>query len=160
MIGILSEQGWSVLEILLLALFVVLLTQVAYGFTLATTGFWLLRQGTDRIRINNTLPSDGKPKSLPATAIVMPIFNEEISRVFQGLCVMCESLQNTGQSDAFDFFILSDSSDPNYWIAEEKAWIELCKQIQGFGRIFYRKRRVALHHKSGNIADFCRRWGA
>ncbi len=28
------------------------------------------------------------------------------------------------------------------------------------GGIFYRKRRRPLHHKSGNIADFCRRWGA
>ena len=47
----------------------------------------------------------------------------------------------------------------NIWIAEEKAWFELCKQVQGFGHIFYRKRRLTLHHKSGNVADFCRRWG-
>jgi membrane glycosyltransferase len=72
---------------------------------------------------------------------------------------MFESLQQTGRGEGFDFFILSDSNDPNHWIKEEKSWLELCRQVQGFGRIFYRKRRVQLHHKSGNIADFCRRWG-
>src|SRR6185436_16304523 len=73
---------------------------------------------------------------------------------------MYESLQKTGHAEAFDFFVLSDSNDPNHWIEEEKSWLELCKQVNGFGRIFYRKRRVTLNHKSGNIADFCRRWGA
>jgi membrane glycosyltransferase len=73
---------------------------------------------------------------------------------------MYESLQKTGLGDTFDFFILSDSNEVNNWVAEEKAWLELCRQTQGFGRIFYRKRRVPQHHKSGNVADFCRRWGA
>src|SRR5262249_35485934 len=85
--------------------------------------------------------------------------NEDVGRVFQGVRVMYESLKATGQGDSFHFFILSDSSDTNVWIAEEKAWFELCKQVGGFGKIFYRKRRVTLHHKSGNVADFCRRWG-
>ena len=60
----------------------------------------------------------------------------------------------------FDFFILSDSNDPNKWIEEEMAWAELCKQVNGFGRIFYRKRKITVNRKSGNISDFCRRWGS
>ncbi len=36
----------------------------------------------------------------------------------------------------------------------------MCKQIKGFGRIFYRHRQIPLNRKSGNISDFCRRWGA
>jgi membrane glycosyltransferase len=32
--------------------------------------------------------------------------------------------------------------------------------VRGFGHIFYRKRRLTLHNKSGNVADFCRRWGS
>jgi membrane glycosyltransferase len=31
--------------------------------------------------------------------------------------------------------------------------------VNGFGRIFYRRRRLAINRKSGGIADFCRRWG-
>ena len=98
--------------------------------------------------------------SLPATAIVMPIYNEDTNRVFQGLRTMYEALQKTGRGAAFDLFILSDTNDLNCWVAEEKAWFEMCKQVQAFGRVFYRRRRVQLHHKSGNIADFCRRWGS
>ncbi len=31
--------------------------------------------------------------------------------------------------------------------------------VNGFGRIFYRWRQHRIKRKSGNIADFCRRWG-
>ena len=43
---------------------------------------------------------------------------------------------------------------------EETAWSELCRDVDGFGRIFYRRRKVRIHKKSGNVADFCRRWGS
>lgn len=154
-----SAHGWTIGAAGLFVLFLVLQAQIVYGFTLAVTGWWLLRRGGDPVRINQTLPMNARPGPLPATAIIIPIFNEDVSRVFQGVRVMYESLKATGRGDAFDFFILSDSADINIWIAEETAWFELCKQVGGFGRIFYRKRRVTLHHKSGNVADFCRRWG-
>ncbi len=80
-------------------LFLILLAQVVYGFTLAVTGWWLLRRGGDPVRINTTLAPDAVPGQLPATAIVMPIYNEDVSRVFQGLRVMYESLQATGRGE-------------------------------------------------------------
>jgi membrane glycosyltransferase len=155
-----STLGWTVAGAGLFVLFLVLQAQIVYGFTLAVTGWWILRRGGDPVRINQTLPSDAEPDELPATAIVVPIYNEDVGRVFHSIRVMFESLKNTGKSDAFDIFILSDTSDLNVWVAEEQAWFKLCQQVQGFGRIFYRKRRVTLHHKSGNVADFCRRWGS
>jgi len=154
-----SAHGWTIAAAGLFVLFMVLQAQIVYGFTLAVTGWWLLRRGGDPVRVNLTLPPDAAPGQLPATAIIVPIFNEDVGRVFQGLRVMYESLKATGKGEAFDFFILSDSSDLNIWVEEEKAWFELCKQVEGFGHIFYRKRRLTLHHKSGNVADFCRRWG-
>lgn len=160
LVWLLSDRGWTVPEFLLFALFLPLMTHIAYGFALSTTGFWLLRRGGDPVRINNTLPLNTRSERLPRTAIIMPVFNENVGRVFQGLRVMYESLRRTGHGDAFDIFILSDSNDPNNWIAEEKAWLALCEQVDGFGHIYYRKRRVSLHNKSGNVADFCRRWGA
>ena len=33
------------------------------------------------------------------------------------------------------------------------------RNLSAFDRIFYRHRRVNIKRKSGNIADFCRRWG-
>jgi membrane glycosyltransferase len=155
----LSKTGWTVTGVILFALFLFLLAQVVYGFTLAVTGWWLIRHGGDPVRVNLTLPPDGGAGELPATAIVMPIYNEDVSRVFQGIRVMYESLEKTGKGGTFDFFILSDTTDPNHWIAEEKAWFDLCQQVRGFGRIYYRKRHHQQHNKSGNIADFCRRWG-
>ena len=42
---------------------------------------------------------------------------------------------------------------------EECAWLSLCRRFNAFGKIFYRKRRRPINGKSGNVADFCRRWG-
>jgi membrane glycosyltransferase len=96
---------------------------------------------------------------LAATAIVIPVFNEEVERIRQGIENMWESLNKTGQMANFDFYICSDSNDPNHWIEEECAWLHLCRKLNAFGKIFYRKRRHAINSKSGNVADFCRRWG-
>ena len=82
-----------------------------------------------------------------------------MSRVFEGIRVIFRSVEATGQLEHFDFFILSDSDRPQQWIQEEVAWVELCKQVGGFGKIFYRKRRQAINKKAGNVADFLRRWG-
>jgi membrane glycosyltransferase len=155
----LGAGGWTFLKTIFFALFVLLIAQVAFSSSVAFMGWWLLRKGEDPMKITNLVPQNLEKKELPATAIVMPIFNEDVNRVFQGLKAMYRSLQETGRGGSFDFFILSDTNDSNRWISEEKAWFELCKQVNGFGRIFYRKRRIQLHHKSGNIADFCRRWG-
>ncbi len=156
-----AAQGWTLLRFLLWLLFIPLFAQIAYGFAVASVGYLLLRRGGDAWRISELAPAEGAPTGEPpAIAVVMPIYNEDVGQVFQRLRVMYDSLRETGEGDHFDFFILSDSTNPNFWIDEEKAWLDLCKQTQGFGRIFYRKRRVNLHNKSGNIADFCRRWGA
>ncbi|GAS70434.1 glucans biosynthesis glucosyltransferase H [Salmonella enterica] len=37
--------------------------------------------------------------------------------------------------------------------------MELIAEVQGEGQIFYRRRRRRMKRKSGNIDDFCRRWG-
>jgi membrane glycosyltransferase len=44
-------------------------------------------------------------------------------------------------------------------VKEEEAWFDWCRAVGGFGRIFYRRRRARVKRKSGNIADFCRRFG-
>ncbi len=40
-----------------------------------------------------------------------------------------------------------------------KRWLGICRAVGGFGRMFYRWRQHRIKRKSGNIADFCRRWG-
>jgi membrane glycosyltransferase len=101
----------------------------------------------------------GSLDPLARTAIVMPICDEPVPRVFAGLRAIHQSLEKTGLLDHFDFFVLSDTRDPSVAIDEEAAWFQWCRDVGGFGRIFYRRRRVRIKRKSGNVADFCRRWG-
>jgi membrane glycosyltransferase len=132
----------------------------AAGFCTALAG--LLRdQPRRRQQPDIGVGAGGRASShrLASTAIVMPVFNEDVSRVFEGLRVVFKSVQKLEGADNFDFFVLSDSNQPNQWIREEVAWAELCKQVGGFGKIFYRKRRQAINKKAGNVADFLRRWG-
>lgn len=157
---ILWRSGISGLEIALLVLFVPLFGMVSLGFVQAVCGFFILLRKRDPYSISRTLPEDPpKPADMPATAIVIPIYNEDVSRVFEGIRMIYLDLVRTGYIARYDFFILSDSNNPNQWIEEEVAWIDLCKQVKGFGRIFYRKRMVNLNRKSGNVSDFLRRWG-
>lgn len=153
--------GLTGIEIALLILFVPLFGNICLGFLQATLGFFIMLLPRDPFLISNCL--DRKkitPDQISSTAIVAPIYNEDVTRVYEGIRSIYLSLVKTGCIDKFSFFILSDSSDPNKWIEEEVAWVELCKQLNAFGKIFYRKRNIQLNSKSGNISDFCRRWGA
>jgi membrane glycosyltransferase len=90
----------------------------------------------------------------------MPICNEDVRRVFAGLRATYESLVRTGEIGAFDFFVLSDSNDPDTCVAELDAWNALRDELDAGERLFYRRRTRRVKRKSGNIDDFCRRWGA
>jgi len=158
MADLLWRGGITPVEIVLLGLFVILFAHVAIGFCTALVGFYVINRGGDSSRITATLPP-GEDWPLASTAIVMPVFNEDVSRVFEGLRVVYRSVQETKKLGHFDFFVLSDSNQPNQWLQEEVAWLELCKQVGGFGKIFYRKRRQSINKKAGNVADFLRRWG-
>ena len=150
-------DAWKVAQLLL---FTVLLGLVAFGAAQAVIGFYLRRRGGDPVAITASLdPADAATILSVRTAVVMPICNEDVSRVMAGLGVMYESLARTGKLPECDFFLLSDSTDPNRWIAEEAAWLELTQRLGAHGRIFYRKRRLGINRKAGNLADFCRRWG-
>ena len=89
----------------------------------------------------------------------MPIYGEDVDTVFSRIEVMYNSVSRESNSQNFDFYILSDTQSLDKWVKEETAYFELCKKLDAFGRIFYRKRKINLNKKSGNIADFCRRWG-
>src|SRR5688572_25163434 len=158
MADLLWRGGLSGVELALLTLFVILFAHVAAGFCTALVGFYVINRGGDSSRITATLPAH-EEALLASTAIVMPVFNEDVSRVFEGLRVIFRSVQETRKLEHFDFFVLSDSNEPTQWVQEEVAWLELCKQVGGFGKIFYRKRRHSINKKAGNVADFLRRWG-
>jgi membrane glycosyltransferase len=156
---VLPYQGTRPMEMVTMAFFAVLFWWVSAGFWTAMTGFMVLLRGSDRYLISRGA-ADRKP--IPATsrtAIVMPICNEDVTAVFAGLRATYESVARSGELDRFDFFVLSDSYQSDICAAEVAAWSRLCQAVGGFGRIFYRRRFRRIKRKSGNIDDFCRRWG-
>jgi membrane glycosyltransferase len=157
---ILPYHGREPLEIAILALSTLLFVWISLGFWTALSGFVLLYFGRDRYAITRSGVRDAPIPAGARTAVIMPICNEHVGRVFAGLRATYESLAATGEGEHFDFFVLSDSSDPDTLTAERRAWYGLCAEVGGFGRVFYRWRRHHIKRKSGNVADFCRRWGS
>ena len=89
----------------------------------------------------------------------MPTYNEQPARIMAGLQAIWESLRDTGAADAFDLFILSDTTDPEIWIAEEAGFLALRDNTAGHAQIFYRRRPRNVARKSGNIAEWVTRFG-
>jgi membrane glycosyltransferase len=160
MTAVLPYHGRQPLEIGIIVLFAILFAWVSAGFWTAISGFVLLARGHDRHAISATLKTATPIEAAARTAVVMPICNEDVARVFAGLRATYESLSRTGELAHFDFFVLSDSGDPDVRVAETQAWLAMCRDVRGFGRVYYRRRPHRIKRKSGNIADFCRRWGS
>jgi membrane glycosyltransferase len=156
-----ASGGLTPLKLLLLVLYAILILWIAVSFWAATLGFWVLflrydyfaRRRAAVLQQAAPLPTDGR------TAILMPIYSEDPDRVFAAIRAMANSLEQTGHSDHFDFFVLSDTRDVDTWMREESEWYRLCTETGAHGRIFYRNRRDNHARKSGNIADFVQRWG-
>jgi len=159
MSAVLPYHGGQPLETLLLVLFAILFGWVSAGFWTAMAGFLVLLLGRDRYAISRTTADDATIADGARTAVIMPICNEDVARVFAGLRATYRSVALTGELRHFDFFVLSDTNDAETRVAEAAAWLNLCRAVGGFGRIFYRWRRHRIKRKSGNVADFCRRWG-
>jgi membrane glycosyltransferase len=145
----------------MVTVFVLLFFWITIGFWTATFGF--VRELITRSVALRQKEAIGtvvsNQQAFPKTAIVMPIYNEDVSGVCTRLQAMYESVEQTGQGSAFDFFILSDSTDPDIGLEEEQAWASLRASLQGGSGFYYRRRTINTGHKSGNIRDFCIHWG-
>jgi membrane glycosyltransferase len=87
-------------------------------------GFLELLTGHDKYRISSASAGDEPIPQDARTALVMPICNEDVTRVFAGLRATYESVAATGDLDRFDFFVLSDSNDPiSAWLNSRPGWM-------------------------------------
>ena len=147
-------------EIAIIGMFAVLFSWISFGFWTAVAGFWMLLRRVKEFTVADLCSEQEDPRPLQSrTAVLMPICNENVARVFAGLEASYRSLAATSELRQFDFYVLSDTSNPETQVEEEIAWAQTCRAVQGFGKIFYRHRRNNIRRKSGNIADFLRRWG-
>ena len=150
----------SGLEIVTLGLFTVLWVWISLGFWTAVAGFVVRWRNATRASVAEAQgDGDGDRPLRSRTAILVPIYNEDVRRVFAAVEATYRSLAATGRLDVFDFYVLSDTRDPATQVEEGLAWADTCGAVNGFGRLFYRHRRNNIKRKSGNIADFLRRWG-
>ncbi|WP_374547642.1 glucans biosynthesis glucosyltransferase MdoH [Rhodoblastus sp.] len=152
MYRVIDVGGITFLKWVLLVLFLANFSWIALSFAAAVVGFLHLLLGRP------------KPPALPEklgvrTAVVMPIYNEAASRVFGALQAIYEDVEATGHGAAFDWFFLSDTTDPDIWIAEERAFIALRRRLGPQARVYYRRRAKNTARKAGNIGDFVARWG-
>jgi membrane glycosyltransferase len=155
---LLWRTGWSAACTVLLVLFVILFLLTAIGCMHGVYGF-VLRMFGDHRRITQLKNYRDRKIDGISTAVVFPIYNEDIVRVYEGLRATYESLARTGQLERFDFFILSDSTDPDKWVEEERRWFDLIQELDALGKIYYRRRLDNEGRKSGNVRDFLNAWG-
>jgi membrane glycosyltransferase len=155
---LLWRTGWSTSRTVLLGLFIILFFLTAVGCMHGVYGFFIRLFGTQR-RITALKPYREQSIAGISTAIIFPIYNEDSVRVLEGLRATYESLERTGQLEKFDFFILSDSTNPDRWIEEENNWCKLVRDLDALGKIYYRRRLFNEERKSGNVRDFLNTWG-
>jgi len=155
---LLWRTGWSTSRTVLLILFVILFLFAAIGCMHGLYGLGLRMFGT-RQRVTRLADYHAQNIAGISTAIVFPICNENTVRVYEGLRATYESLEKTGKLERFDFFVLSDSTNPDKWIEEERRWCDLVRDLDALGRIYYRRRLNNEGSKSGNVRDFLNAWG-
>jgi membrane glycosyltransferase len=157
--SVLAGDGLSLPEVTILALFALTFGWISIAFWTAIAGFLLHLFGqTHRVHGGQLAPATDGPIS-GRTALVMPVYHEDPEAVGARLAAIYRSLERTGQLDAFDLFILSDSRDPEIVRNEGLMWTRLCIELGAKGRLFYRNRTDNVGRKAGNIAEFCQRWG-
>jgi len=151
MVRVVHIGGVTPLEWVMVGLFAVTFGWIALSASACVTGILL---GWQRRRA---------PKDAPLTtrtALVMPIYNESPAQTFAALEAMAEVLVAEGHAQAFELFVLSDTTKAEIWVAETAAFQRLNEAVGGAISVWYRRRYENTARKAGNIQDFVERWGA
>ncbi len=160
MADVLGSDGLTPLELTIVSLFTLNFVWIAISFCSAVAGLVLKVFNLDPISLRRNRPHQ-LPKKLHAKTVhIVPVYNESPHHVFARIRTIYESLRDLGHENAFDIFVLSDTRDPDIWIAEELAWGDLRRQLRLKGKIFYRRRELNTEKKSGNLMDFCEKWAS
>jgi membrane glycosyltransferase len=161
MAAILGAGGWSAVDAVLFACFLVAAPWTVLGFWNAAIGLWLLhgsRDGLGRVA-PFAAAGDAADAIRVRTAIIMTLRNEDPGRAMVRIAAVKRSLDATGFGASFGYFILSDTSDPDVARAEEEAVAAWRRGVPEAAAIAYRRRERNTGFKAGNLRDFCERWG-
>lgn len=160
MYDVLSANGTSAFELVLLSFFVINFGWISISFWTGCVGFFIRVFNRDPLTLARHKVTPVKDLGDFPTAVVMPVYNEDVTRSLAGFEASLRSLVSTGHGHNFDFYLLSDSQNEAIKAQELKAWQAFEQRLGPLARrVFYRNRTDNRHRKVGNIADFCERWG-
>jgi membrane glycosyltransferase len=148
-----ATDGLMLREIAMIALFLPLFAWIAFSFASAFAGFLCLLTGNAHQSL--AIPESGVPRL--RTAVLMPIYNEDAGGVIARLDDMIRSVEATESGGRFDFFILSDSTEPLIRHNEYAAYRALRERTAT--SLYYRLRPSNIERKPGNIAEWIKRFG-
>jgi membrane glycosyltransferase len=152
---IVAARGPEILKPIFLPCFALLFAWIALSFWNGVIGFVLGVLRRHPVTLRRHPPAAGAiPPLRERTAILIPVYNEDPVEVSGRLAVMYRSLQATGHLDAFDFFVLSDTTNAEIAREEERLYAELGQRLGASARLFYRRRPANTGKKAGNIAEW------
>jgi membrane glycosyltransferase len=153
--AILGAGGWTLVDGLLFAGFLIATPWTVLGFWNAALGLWLLHGRRDGMAAVAPYASGRDEPIRARTAILMTLRNEDPARAFRRLRVVKDSLDATGYGERFRYFVLSDTSLPEIAAAEEAMAAAWRSEVPDPEAIVYRRRARNTGFKAGNVRDFC-----
>ena len=157
---ILFSDGITPLEIVIFLLFSLTFSWISISFWNAIVGFVLLLLNVNSASLQGLKTTNIVSTPLASrTALIMPVRNEDPEKTMTYLAATLHSLALTHSSSSFDAYLLSDTNERNILPLEKNLCEKLNYELEGNIQLYYRHREVNTGHKSGNIADFCQRWG-
>lgn len=133
------------MQIALLTLFVPTFAWVGFSFCAVLAGMLAPRFGTPEG------PNDAR------IVVAMPVYHEDPAKSIGLLLALAKGLERIGLAGRTEIFVLSDSR--NAAIAVNETLIVAAARKLSPVPIWYRRRDDNTDRKSGNIAEFIRRWG-
>ncbi len=133
------------MQYVLLALFSITFAWIGFSFFSMLAGLVA--------RPYETPADDGNAR----IAIVMPVYHEDPADSMGLLAALADQIAEAGMADRAEIFVLSDSRDPDNFVAEALAVAKLREDAPI--PVWYRRRTDNAGRKAGNIAEFVRRWG-
>ncbi|MXN66602.1 glucans biosynthesis glucosyltransferase MdoH [Stappia sp. GBMRC 2046] len=156
----LSTNGISWGESVMILCFALTLPWTVIGFWNAVVGLLVMRLSRDPLA--SVCPVKEGDATVPlsaSTAVLSCIRNEDVDAVAANLEAMITDLVRSCEAASFSFYVLSDTSDEDIAAREERVFADLAERWRGDMSVTYRRREDNFAFKSGNIRDFCERWG-
>lgn len=143
---VVTANGITYLHIAQITLLLICCLWLSWGFNTALAGIF----SRDRLPEPEKRPRPATSR----TAVLMPVYNEDVRAVFARVAAMYEELRRSPDFQRFDFYILSDSTKAENVAEERRVHDLLVAELSAAGCLYYRNREQNIGRKAGNIADF------